>query len=162
MQWFHSYQLWCIALLPMATVLMWSQLIPVVIAAVASKPVYDQCRGCWLLSNLCHLPPTGRNNMYKEAFSSGDHEPWVFQGGLQAEFQVRSSDDQWTRQHAIFTDNEMYTAGRHSYHASDDTILTITNYFATEIILLLQLFISIFYSALFAGVVEDVSEAVFG
>lgn len=30
----------------------------------------------------------GCTSGYKEAFTSGDQEPWVFRGGLQAEFQV--------------------------------------------------------------------------
>lgn len=30
---------------------------------------------------------------YREAFLSGDQEPWCFQGGLQAEFQVCISDE---------------------------------------------------------------------
>ena len=34
------------------------------------------------------LLTTGANQMYRESFSRGDQEPWVFRGGLQAEFQV--------------------------------------------------------------------------
>ncbi|XP_041371217.1 protein O-GlcNAcase-like isoform X1 [Gigantopelta aegis] len=38
---------------------------------------------------MCHMrsPVTWYTSAYREAFMSGDQEPWVFRGGLQAEFQ---------------------------------------------------------------------------
>ena len=52
-----------------------------------ARPLIDPHQPPTLTSLL--LPPTGTNKLYRDAFMSGDQEPWFFRGGLQAEFQVR-------------------------------------------------------------------------